>query len=295
MSPERSENQEVFTGIDFFATGFTEIAQQPHLGKNASGPHTEVIRSVLNKIQEELTQIDDRLDPGFLTSQDYFTPDMRALSDTLALHKRAQTSDLAGHKDTSLAHVFNEAIWPDLQNQHIDSHLLAEPPFATMRGLNMLYDGIVGIRSCANACFRMVFAGVTGTMPAARSVAYGATQVFGDPVIENHQYLNFFHSTAFKKFYKKRVATVDILGSDFSTIANLAQIANKHAAKLFCILPLKSTNSSLAKHQVILTGVAQDEVMFTDPLSGHKNFAPKQQFAERWAQALNQALIVIAF
>lgn len=248
------------------------------------------------------------LDASFLAADTYYTKAMQEVKSELTSMNRydilGRINALRVERVNNLEAIANTVTIAATKGQTIDEGLLNTPPFYYQGDMTNEYSKYSADdhrrQGCANACFRMVCSDLIGLPIRHEDVVAQLRKHFGSHLIDNYQYLNFFHSTALNRFTGRSIATIDMLGADFNSIAGIARGARNRwpGCNVYCITPLGSEAASKTiMHQGVLLAVDENSVTYHDPsgVSGKaERTIPKIDFVQRWARGLNQAMFVIA-
>jgi hypothetical protein len=284
----------------FFNAAFREAQLQPdgpatYAGKYQSGPLIDAFRQAIGPIHTALEAYEP---PRSLPLDDWTPEHARAFHGIGSLHQE---------RLAALARLGREVIEPALADQTIAPGVLSRPPYFQQGdgGNAIAYYARVG---CMNACFRMVFGGITGWQPAERAV--GRAVALSTPSFDstrqykttNEHFLQVFHTPRFARRFPGRVATRSIIGADLDIIARLGRIRERNpAVQAYCIVPVGSEvnhQQQDSAHAVVLLSADKDTVTVHDPSSTNRvgradRVLPKADFARRWAAAHNIALLVV--
>jgi len=289
--------------------GFREASsQQRHLGSTRFGPFGGHFRELFAGIDAAIRELGHGLDANFLTAETYYTSEMHKVTQQLSRKNRydilGKLNSLRAQWINGLEGIANTVTIDAMQDQTIEEGLLDSTPF--------YFQGDVTNESpkystdnhrpqgCAIACFRMVCCDLIERPVRHDDVVPQLRKFFGTHLIENYQYLNFFHSTALANFTGRRFATIDMTGADFDTIAKIARSVRTKwpGSNVYCVAQLGSETAARAIiHQGVLLAVDKHDVTYHDPsgiFGGPARTVPKIDFVQRWARGLNRALFVIA-
>lgn len=288
------------------ACGFEETAKAKYYGRRITGPFVGDFKSELEVFSDLVADIDPALTPQYLASSMYYTDAMRF---TLRRVEGGEYGGVASsldylrrEREVAMNKLASGVIMPAIKLQTVADGLLAQPSFLVQGDRVATRFGTQAIEArqgCANACFRMVCGDILGQPIAHQTVVDQLKRSFLDHKIENHEYLNFFHSEAMAEASGKKIDTIDILGADLSIVAAIASKAGEKwpDSKTYCIVPLGSETARSIVHQGVLLWADSDNVCYHDPSDKHgqaSRIIPKEDFVRRWSLGLNQAMIVIA-
>jgi hypothetical protein len=288
------------TAGNILGTGLVETADQSYLGKSGVGIFTDRLREVLAPIEASLKSTGPGLSMAYLVHEHWYTPEMYAHIGGRGKASApivSRVGQIANAYEAMLASFAETETRPVLAPQIIPFGTLTKPPYLTQP--NTLDENAPPLSSsgCANACFRMTWAALTGEELDHYTVARAMEQTFGSHVVESQRYLNILRSQVFQSRYGPTQA-FDIVGADLRAIAQIASGARgKGYDTVVCIVQLSSETSKRSTHQCVLLRADVDNVVLHDPSATYgasTRAMPKAEFARRWAIGLNQALIVVS-
>ncbi len=139
--------------VDFFESALRETEQKPYLGKHIKGSLYELFAGRLKLLNDRLKAISPGLEAAHLHAFLYQPPEIQHSIVELDAAERILLIRLYKEKDTYLSPIGGQAFRAD-RDVVLEPGLLAKPP----------YIRSIDARACVSTCFRMVFAGVTGSL-----------------------------------------------------------------------------------------------------------------------------------
>ncbi|HSX17568.1 MAG TPA: hypothetical protein VLH86_05730 [Patescibacteria group bacterium] len=282
----------------------------PYSGRSMGGTFMGDIRAVWESVDTELTAISDsrslRLDLSFLLPK--FERPVRY--ESLSQFIQDQLAALRAKRLAELRRLGREVFGPVLKDQKIEPGVLSVPPYF-QQGDNGDPDKWMARVGCMNACFRMVFGGISGWRPDELMVGNAIINTANRPhehtinrKSTDAHYMQVFHTERFRETFPGQTTTRIITGADLATIASYASAIRQKRpnAQVYCIAKVGTETDDLDNpdkaHAVVLTGADADYVYCHDPApfigTGKANRRMlKSTFAQRWAVGYNTALLVV--
>lgn len=272
---------------DFFWSACKQARIQSAASRQLQGPHHQTISSALAVVDNHLKAIHTELHPEHLMSSSYQSPEARTKLCQLSKSQHTlfeQIQSLCHDRATKLHALGHEWAISDVVN--LSEGVLNKPD----------YMGQHNARACFNACFRMVFKGITHYRPHEETLARAMR---GNYVAHDDEFLNIFSTNKFKQIFpEKNVQVLTISGAGIETLSKLAlkMKSKRPNAEVFSIVALESesTGGSDIWHSSVLLAANKDEVVIHDPSKGHNRSIDTVRFHERWAVAHNRAHLIIA-
>jgi hypothetical protein len=196
-------------------------------------------------------------------------------------------------------HDLGESFSQTTISPEIKPGLLEEPPYCYQGDGDPKNSG----QACFNACFRMVFAGITGDFLHERSVRRAGQYVTNSSTMEDERYLRSFNTPTFRKNYpEKTVVTYTFIGASMGMLAKVVGKlkSSKPNSSIYSIVNLQTETRPFESiwHTNILLGTIGDQVLVHDPTDYEHGAANRAidmtSFHRRWAVALNRAHLIIA-
>ncbi|MGB4759082.1 MAG: papain-like cysteine protease family protein [Candidatus Saccharimonadales bacterium] len=270
--------------------------------RHIDGPHYIAISRVLSKVARDLQDIHPDLTPEHLVPQSYQSA--QALDD-LSWRGRfngylVAISKIRNQKKAALTTLGIDLGRQVAKRSDTIVHDLSDTPYfrqgdAAVRSIDKPQ------KACFNACFRMVFAGITGVSLDEGAVDRAIYSQYQSSITADDQYLKVFGTETFNKLYNGGVQTLTVTGADLSTIQKIAAAYKRRDPnkRVFSIVSLSSeAGPSTVWHTNVLVGADETTVTTHDPSASewgktYKNIG-KEHFYKRWALALNRAHIIVS-
>ena len=161
---------------EFFLYACRQAQQLQNGCRQLQGPHYGEINAVLSDVDRELKAIHPHLTPEHLMSVYYQSAEAKAQYKWInrAHYVEWKVEDLRRDRTKRLRALGGQ--WAESDEIRLPAGLLNEPIYSPQ------YD----VMKCFNACFRMVFQGVTNHLPTENSVAKGMRH----EVVHDEEFLN---------------------------------------------------------------------------------------------------------
>lgn len=271
---------------------FTEAQAMEFPGRRIHGPHFHLIEDRLRQLHAEACAIHPEILPSDLLPVSYRSWEERLHFEGLGL-EYPQHEELRTVKYRHVAQLKEDCLKRSraLPDTIMPLGLLGIPPLSSQR---------YSEQGCSNACFRMLYEGVTQQnilQPAAETAVIGT---YGHPLIHDEEYLKIFSTPTFRRLYSDiQVQAHTLTGVDLEILKKIAaSIKNAHPeVQLFCMVNLQTSRSLTdVWHANILLGCEEGAVIVHDP-SGSAGAAfkrlEKESFYGRWAVAYNRAHLLV--
>ncbi len=299
FDPQRDYDAENYPPVDvqaqFFRVALLESEDQRVETKFRMGPFSDEFTRLMEQLNHKVRVVDADFTPEYIMPYSYQSQWVQSRIDRLGMVDKRALMDIIKWRTDQIELLCDEAIRPTLRGQVIPDGTLDTPQFASQ---DEDWKGEAS-RGCTNACFRMVFGGITGWTPSQAAVSEQFKQRFGTVATDDEAYFKLYQTDAFQEICDKTVVTLSLIGADFTTIERItAKMKQKRPdALIYCTVNLSSqTAGNAVWHAAVLLGVKDDIVTYHDPVD--KNGASKtcttDQFAKRWAFAYNRAVLTIA-
>lgn len=287
---------------EFFRSALLEAEEKADQTRYLRGPLHGAFEFIAQKVQNELTAIDPRLTPEHLLPAAFQSPDVhRSLEEELwAVKPLLKNVRLFRNNESNK--LAQESLATRLSEQGIPQGLLDTPPYCKQDESNDNYTSSGSM--CANACFRMIFGGITGWVPSEETVAQHFIESKGKTIVSDSEYNKLLTTDLVGNTSGKVTSVIDIVGADFATIDRLASVIRRGrpAAKIYAVVNITSTESPLAIeygvwHTSVLLGTTDTDVICHDPSvkdGGPYKSIPRNTFAQRWAGTMNRVQLFIA-
>lgn len=263
----------------------------------AKGPFGEHFATILEGIDSGLRQLDPEFTPEYLMPYSYQSPTTRDMSGDLEPDERIALRRLKEERDKRINDLATKTIGPHVVDQIIPRGVLDEPAY---RYQGQHWKDYESQRACANACFRMVFEGITGFDVYEDILAEQMIKKRGHSIVADSEYRKIFGTEVFNEVSDKHVQSIELMGADIKAIGTIAmRIKQRNAdAKVFSVITLGSERASKdVWHQCVLLGADARSIICHDPGTLQKRPArllPREDFVKRWAVAHNRAQIFIS-
>lgn len=282
--------------VAFFSGAFSEAAQLEPSTKIKKGPFFDDFAQIMNDVGAQLTALDDTFTPEYLAPSAYQS---KEVSDDIRRHPEvAQKLAEIKRRQRVMFNDLAKAITPKMALQNIPDGMLNTPGYRrTVEG----WDHPEAARGCSNACFRMIYEGITGSAPSQAALSDCLIEQYGTSIVHDSVYAGVYQTEAFRGISNYRVLTVDVIGADFAVINNLAAKVKQPTrpdAKVFCTVSIVAPSTGeAAVHTVVLLGADGKNVRYHDPnyqVGGRNTELPYDVFMRRWIGAYNKAQLTIA-
>lgn len=294
-----ANNLEIQDQIDYFTESFQEVRTASY-PKNLRGPYYDQTAQILNAEGEILKKLHPSLKPEHLMPVSYMPDNAYIELNDMDLPRELQWQ-MGQIMETRLINLralgAKQAELPAAID--LGAEVLDTPPYL-FQGDGKAFQASKG---CFNACFRMVFSGITGEFPHERAIESALSSVYGNGIVEDDVYLRIFETTSFKELFPDTdVQVLTLTGADLDTIAKITQKVKikRPDSKVFCIVSLQTELGPRESiwHTNVLLGATQDTITTHDPSYGHTGQANRtlrtREFHERWAVAFNRAHLIVA-
>ncbi len=281
---------------EFFDYALQEGREIEGYSRSVKGPHFDDFAGVMKSLETSIEAIYPGLTPEFIMPPTYMSGDVCARYNALPLEVQLELEQLARKKLEALTSV-GEAMKGAIGMQTLAPDLLAIPPFC---GQHEDHMGVGAMKGCTNACFRMIFGGITGWVPSEAAVSKRVETRYGTPLVDDSVYMNLFKTEIFREICDKSVSTVEIIGADFAYIEKVVSAlkVKRPESETYCMVNLASQAVSKSVwHSCVVLGVDEGNVICHDPSNyggGSYQVTPINEFTDRWAVAYNRALLVVA-
>lgn len=261
-------------------------------GRYIHGHHTLIIEEKLRRMHEEATALHPEIVPSDLLPASYRSQKETRHLESLGMDAM-QLDRLRMVKYDHLA---------DLQKT-LKNRCMALPdtiiPWGRLSIPSLCAQG-KSEQGCTNACFRMLYEGITGDHTYQLAAEAAVEKVHGHPLIHDEEYLKVFSTPTFRALYPElKVRTHTLLGVDLEMLKKVTtKIKTAHPdAWIFCMVNLQTATSLTdVWHANILIGSEEGQVIVHDP-SGREGTAfkrlEKAKFYKRWAIAYNRAHLLV--
>ncbi len=282
---------------EFFRYALAEGAELPEVTRRLTGPLYSDFLSIMELTNTALNAIDSNFTPEYIMPDAYQSPEVRGALIARPIEVRWQLRKLAEARLGQLEELGASKNATALSEQQLSETLLEVPQYCPQ------VDGWKDYRtmkSCTNACFRMVFGGVSGWTPEQTPLSNELVDRYGTVVVDDVVYTNIYHTEIFKEICQREVVNLEIVGADFQAIDKIvSKIKLKHPqASAYCTINLSSNSGDRAIwHSVVLLGTEGKSVVFHDPGVANGGAFHKlsyADFARRWAVTYNRAQLTIA-
>lgn len=293
--PENQPPREVQNAFLRYALMETEDIDDP--ARFLKGPYAQNFTDILKDVNDGLSQINPSFTPEYLMPFGYRSPAVQLLCSELNSNERVRLERLQTKRDEQITNLAQNNIGPAIMNQVVPRGVLDEPAY---RYQGQDWKDFESQRACANACFRMVFQGITGFDVREDVVANNMRRSHGHSLVADSEYRKILATDVFTEVSDKHVQVIDLMGADIKSIGTIAmRIKQRNSdAKVFSVITLGSARASKdVWHQCVLLGATAKGIICNDPAAIDKmpaRILPHEKFAERWAIAHNRAQIFIS-
>lgn len=282
--------------VAFFHNALLESAGAVDPTKYMRGPWANDFTDILQDVAQRLRALGPNVTPEYIMPLSYQSHAVREAIKDMNDEPLKRIVHLRDMRTERVERLGVETIGPHIMQQILEPGVLNTPPYA-YQGEH--WDGD-SPRACANACFRMVFEGITGWKPYEDVIAQQMIDHHGSHIVDDSEYHKIFATDIFSEITSRRVRTVEIIGADLRTIGNIALRLKQKGpdTQVYSIVSLGSQSAARdVWHTCVLTGADETEVICHDPGST-KGCADKAirktDFARRWAITYNRAQIIVA-
>lgn len=281
----------------FLHFALLEAAQINDPARYAKGPFGEHFATILEDIDKGLQELGPDFTPEYLMPYDYQSQIVRAMSGELEPDERLRLGRLQEERNKRINELATNTIGPRVMDQIIPRGVLNQPGY---RYQGQHWKGYESQRACANACFRMVFQGITGFDVSEDILASQMIKKQGNSIVADSEYRKIFDTEVFNEVSDKHVQSIELMGADIKAIGTIAlRMKQRNAdAKVFSVVTLGSERASRdVWHQCVLLGADASGIICHDPGTLQKRPArilPRDEFVKRWAIAHNRAQIFIS-
>lgn len=280
---------------DRFMTQLFEETKDIPKSKFYTGKHYPKVRTLLNRTLEELRAAGA---PELLLFNAYYISDYlgreveldQILSDTKIVAER-----IRGDNKFRFFHLAESDLIPAMSGQKIEPNLLSTPPFSKQEYTYFTY-------TCSNACFRMIYGGITRERLSQFTVVRALQQTYPrdrlPPLVDDEVYLSVFQTPTFRETFGTDVRFISFAGVDFKEIGEIVRrVKDKDPeVDVYCMLNV-SSDSAGASHSVILLEAGLETITVHDPNKFDGNpwkSRPKNKFIRRWARELLRGHLVFS-
>jgi hypothetical protein len=286
--PPRDEQQ------TFLRHALLEAAEIDDPASFKKGPYGQQFTDILRKIQDGLRQVNPTFTAETLMPFGYQSEQARRRAADFEPEERTALVNLNLQRHHQIANLAKHHIGPALVSQILPRGVLDEPAYH-YQGEN--WGDFESARACANACFRMVFEGITGFSLREDTVAASMHRQHGSHVVADAEYRKLFATDVFYEASDKHVRSIEIMGADIKTIGMIAMRLKErnNDAKIFSIVALSSENGGRdVEHRCVLLGTNAKGVICHDPAAKDKlpaRILSHEDFTRRWAITQNRTQI----
>lgn len=282
----------------FFHYALLESYGLATITRERQGPIFDGFKAMLADVDERLSAIHPALTPEYLMPICYQSQEVQRDLRNAPREIYGKINELRSFRFRQTDALIDGFLTEHLRPQEIQSGMLDVPPYC--RQGDGWKDGRASM-TCANACFRMVFGGVTGWTPNERVVAESFIKQQGTPIVHDSDYHKIFETNIFTEISDKKVSIIEIVGADLAVINLVTSIARQRSTEdvqVYCVASLSSATASRdIWHASVILEATESHVMCHDPsgVNGRPyKMIPKDDFITRWAGALNRVQLYIA-
>ena len=280
----------------FFHYALLEASNQADETRYRQGPFMGGFKAILTDVQSRLTALDPKLTPEHLMPLSYQRPAVRAELEEKPWTLKRELRSIQSFRFRETDRLVDEILAERLSGQGIPRGTLDVPPYCKQGDS---WDDARSNMTCANACFRMVFGGVTGWVPSEAVVAESYAASTGSPIVDDSEYQKLFKTEIFAEISDKKVSTIEVFGADFASIGQIASRVKEHAptAEVYAVASLASATASRdIWHASVILETTDTHVICHDPSGVNGNpykQIPREVFTRRWAGALNRVQLFV--
>jgi hypothetical protein len=280
-----------------FRYALLEADRQGDETRHRQGPLIDGFKAILYDVGSRLTALDPTLTPEYFMPTSYQSPAVRRALAKKPWELKRELHNIQAFRFSETDRLVDESLAEHLSQQGIPGDVLDTPPYCRQGDS---WDDFRSSMTCSNACFRMVFGGITGWIPSEEAVAESCITNKGSSIIDDSEYQKLFKTEIFGGISDKKVSTIEITGAVFTTIGKVAAGIKGRVpeARVYAIVSLTSATASRdIWHSNVILGTTDNDIICHDPSgvngSPYKQI-PRNVFTRRWAGALNRAQLFIA-
>ena len=281
---------------DLFRDALHEASHLENNTRGLKGPLFDSFKTILSETEAQLKELNPTYTPEYLMPSLYQSDTVREYVKRLPDEAREKLWKINKFRTDQTTTLAETLLTTRLARQGIRKGTLDIPPYC-QQGDGWNHEMVPS--ACANACFRMVFGGITGWTPNEAAVAENFIEQTGSPLAEDYKYHNLFETPTFEEISGKAVKVLDIVGADFTMIEEMMTRFRKDTpiTQIYAVVSLASDAPLIkAWHTNILLYTTDTHVICHDPSDtlgrSHKKIG-RGIFTERWATALNKVQLYL--
>jgi hypothetical protein len=281
----------------FFQHALLEAEGQEDETRHRYGPLIGGFKAILNDVQSQLTALDQTLTPEHLMPISYQSPEVRRELAGRPRELQHELRNIQALRFSETDKLVDETLIEYLSKQEIPRGIFDTPPYCKQGDS---WDDFRSSMTCANACFRMVFGGITGWVPSEEVVAESFIARNGSSIVDDSEYQKLFKTETFGEISDKKVNILDITGADFTVIGQVSSHMKQRLpeAKVYAVASLASATASRdIWHANVILKTTDTAVICHDPsvVNGRPyKRIPRDVFARRWAGSFNRVQLFVA-